>query len=160
MRRWATRAVRAVLRPIAGAYVLASLLSAPTAGAADPLVLRLFELAESHPARAGAPATVGEVARGAQTSVNYWQIATEMPAHLHRTHEEVIVVESCRVETTVGDRVLTLGPGDVLVVPPGTVHAGRVTGSEPARGYSIFAPAFDGRDRMPAPPSPEPPAAR
>jgi quercetin dioxygenase-like cupin family protein len=98
-----------------------------------------------------APAATREVARGEEASVSFWQIETEMPAHLHRKHEEIIVVQSGSVETTIGDQRVVLGPGDIVLVPRDTVHSGRSVGSDPARGYSVFAPAFDGRDRVPAP---------
>jgi mannose-6-phosphate isomerase-like protein (cupin superfamily) len=113
-------------------------------------VLRRDDLAARFPSAPGATGA-HEVARGGQSSVNYWVLGSEMPAHLHRAHEEVIIVQSGTVEAMVGSRRVLLGPGDVLLVPRDTVHSGRVASGGPARGYSVFSPAFDGVDRVPVP---------
>lgn len=73
-----------------------------------------------------------------------------MPLHLHREHEEVIVVRSGRARARLGDETIDLGPGDVLLVPRNTVHGARAFGEDPLVGVSVFAPAFDGKDRVSA----------
>ena len=112
--------------------------------------LRPDDLQRRLPLADGQPARVDEVARGGEASVNFWQLREGMPPHLHRSHEEVIVVLEGMVETTVGTRQVTLGPGDSIVVPRDTVHGGRVVGPALARGYSVFSPPFDGTERVPA----------
>ena len=99
-------------------------------------------------------AVVTEILRGEQASVNAWQITDAMPPHLHREHEEIIVVRTGRARARIGDRDVDLKPGDVFLVPKNTVHAARAYGEEPFTGVSIFAPAFDGKDRV-AVPAPE-----
>lgn len=96
-------------------------------------------------------ALVTEILRGEQASVNAWQITDAMPPHLHREHEEVIFVRTGRARARIGDRDVDLKPGDVFLVPKNTVHAARAYGEEPFTGVSLFAPAFDGKDRVPVP---------
>jgi mannose-6-phosphate isomerase-like protein (cupin superfamily) len=131
--------------------------SATPASHGATVVLRLRDLAERHPAPP--PAAAQEVARGSDASVNFWQLREEIPLHVHRTHEELIVVLEGSVVTTVGTDAVTLGPGDAVLVPRDTAHGGRAAGVIPARGYSVFAPPFDGADRLPVTspgPTPEP----
>lgn len=117
--------------------------------AAPAGVLRLDDELRAHPPSAGAPATVVEVSRSTRTSANLWQTGQAMPAHLHREHEEVILFARGRMAVRVGDREVEVGPGDAIVVPPGTVHSGR-TIDGPASGWSVFSPPFDGKDRIAA----------
>jgi mannose-6-phosphate isomerase-like protein (cupin superfamily) len=109
----------------------------------------LAELEKEIPLDPKAPATIKEIARSGQVSVNFWQTTVGIPPHVHREHEEVIVVEAGQARARVGERTVTLGAGDVLLVPRNTTHSARVFGEEPFRGYSVFAPAFDGKDRVP-----------
>lgn len=115
--------------------------------AAPAGVLRLDDELRGHPPADGAPATVVEVARSARTSTNLWQTGQAMPAHLHREHEEVILFARGRMAVRIGDREVEVGPGDAIVVPPGTIHSGR-TIEGPASGWSVFSPPFDGKDRV------------
>lgn len=53
------------------------------------------------------------------------------PPHMH-DHEEVMLVQEGAATVTVGAEIVTLAPGDMLVVPANTVHqvrnAGETTG--------------------------------
>lgn len=142
----------------------AALLGAsPTATSAEPPVVDFEEVVRANPIDPAKGVSVTEVLRGEQASVNVWQVTDTMAAHLHREHEEIIIVRSGRARARIGDRDVDLGPGDVFLVPKNTVHAARAIGEEPFVGVSVFAPAFDGRDRVavPAPDAePTPPAAR
>lgn len=117
--------------------------------ASPPVVSLDAALAAAPPSAAGA--TVTEILRGEQASVNAWRITDTMPAHLHREHEEIIFVRSGRARARLGDRDVDLKAGDVFLVPKNVVHAARAIGEEPFEGISVFAPAFDGRDRVPVP---------
>ncbi len=121
------------------------------------------EVVRANPIDPAKGVSVTEVLRGEQASVNVWQVTDTMAAHLHREHEEIIIVRSGRARARIGDRDVDLGPGDVFLVPKNTVHAARAIGEEPFVGVSVFAPAFDGRDRVPVPgpdASPAPAATR
>lgn len=136
------------------ALLAASVALAPVARAraADPVVALEQALADHADPSKGAVVT--EILRGEQASVNAWQITDVMPPHLHREHEEVIIVRTGRARARIGDRDVDLKPGDVFLVPKNTVHAARAYGEEPFTGVSVFAPAFDGKDRV-AVPAPE-----
>jgi mannose-6-phosphate isomerase-like protein (cupin superfamily) len=144
------KSVRAPRRVTVLLAACAALLAATRSRAADPPVVSLDEALAAHadPAKGAA---VTEILRGEQASVNAWQITDAMPPHLHREHEEVIIVRTGRARARIGDRDVDLKPGDVFVVPKNTVHAARAYGEEPFTGVSVFAPAFDGKDRVPVP---------
>jgi mannose-6-phosphate isomerase-like protein (cupin superfamily) len=122
----------------------------PTPTARSPVVSLDAALAAAQ-APPGSGAIVTEILRGDEASANAWRITDVMPPHLHREHEEIIIVRSGRARARIGDRDVDLGPGDVFLVPKNTVHAARAIGEEPFEGVSVFAPAFDGRDRVPVP---------
>jgi quercetin dioxygenase-like cupin family protein len=121
---------------------------------ANPPVVSLDQALAAHadPAKG---AVVAEILRGEQASVNAWQITDAMPPHLHKSHEEIIIVRTGRARARIGERDVDLKPGDVFHVPKNTVHAARAYGEEPFTGVSVFAPAFDGKDRVLVP-APEP----
>jgi quercetin dioxygenase-like cupin family protein len=124
---------------------------------AEPPVVHFEDVVRAHPVDPAKGAVVTEILRGEQASVNVWQITDTMAAHLHREHEEIIIVRSGRARARIGDRDVDLGPGDVFLVPRNTVHAARAIGEEPFVGVSVFAPAFDGKDRVAVPaPAPTP----
>lgn len=124
---------------------------------AEPPVVRFEDVVRAHPVDPAKGAVATEILRGEQASVNIWQITDTMAAHLHREHEEIIIVRSGRARARIGDRDVDLGPGDVFLVPRNTVHAARAIGEEPFVGVSVFAPAFDGKDRVAVPaPTPTP----
>ena len=54
------------------------------------------------------------------------------PRHCHRTCEEVLYLLSGRLEHTVGDETVALGPGDTLAIPAGVFHNARSVGDEDA----------------------------
>lgn len=138
---------RAGPHPLAHALFLLALVAA---GVAEGQLVDSEEVLARHTPDPATGASVSEVLRGEQASVNVWQLSGEMPLHLHREHEEVVVVRSGRARARLGEKTIDLGPGDVLLVPRNTVHGARTIGEEPLVGVSVFAPAFDGKDRVPA----------
>jgi quercetin dioxygenase-like cupin family protein len=70
------------------------------------------------------------------------------PAHSHPNGEERFAVESGTVEFRVGRRKVVAGPGDTLVVPPGTKHAFKNIGDADAvfRADLIPEPTGHGED--------------
>jgi len=151
------RAVPPRLLRLAAAALLACTLLCTSESRAEPPVVDFDAVLRANPVDPAKGASVTEILRGAQASVNVWQVTDMMPAHLHREHEEVIIVRSGRARARIGEQDVDLGPGDVFLVPRNTVHAARAIGEEPFVGVSVFAPAFDGRDRVPFPvPSPTP----
>lgn len=54
------------------------------------------------------------------------------PRHAHQTCEEVLYLLAGRLEHTVGDQSVTLGPGDTLAIPASAFHNARSIGDEDA----------------------------
>src|SRR5713101_8383808 len=65
---------------------------------AEAPVVHFEEVVKSHPIDPVQGAVLTEVARGEQASVNVWQMTRGLPAHFHRTHEDVIIVQKGRGE--------------------------------------------------------------
>jgi quercetin dioxygenase-like cupin family protein len=135
-------------RPLVAVFSLICLAAGLAAAPAEAPVVHFDEVVKANPIDPARGAVLTEVARGEQASVNVWQMTKGLPPHFHRTHEEVIFVKSGRAEVRLGDRTLTMQAGDMVLVPKGMVHSARALGDEPIRGISVFAPAFDGKDRV------------
>lgn len=73
----------------------------------------------------------------------------EVKPHYHAWHTEHVVVIDGEATLLLGDSLLRIGPGDVIAIPKGTVHAVTTTSPAPLRVASIQAPRFDGTDRVP-----------
>ena len=69
--------------------------------------------------------------------------------HVHRTHEELFYVLEGEFDFFLGDRVVRLGPGSFVNVPPGVVHDFRNPTGAPAALLNVFIPGGFERD-MPA----------
>jgi len=54
-------------------------------------------------------------------------------SHAHPEQEELFTVLEGRMRFRVGGRLITAGPGDTVLVPPGTVHHFANAGPQPAR---------------------------
>jgi quercetin dioxygenase-like cupin family protein len=69
----------------------------------------------------------------------FWEIdeGAVLPEHAH-PHEQVVNPIEGDLELTVGEERMRLGPGDVVVVPPGVPHAGRAM--TPCRVIDVFHP--------------------
>jgi quercetin dioxygenase-like cupin family protein len=59
--------------------------------------------------------------------------------HSH-PHEQIVYVLAGELRFVVGDEEAIVGPGDMLVVPPGVQHWAETIGSEPAIDLSVFSP--------------------
>jgi quercetin dioxygenase-like cupin family protein len=62
--------------------------------------------------------------------------------HSH-PHEQIVYLLAGTVRFTVGKEEVVIGPGDMLVVPPGVEHWAETIGAEPALDLSIFSPRRD-----------------
>jgi quercetin dioxygenase-like cupin family protein len=93
-------------------------------------------------------AALTPVLEGAHATVNVWQLTSKIPAHFHREHEEIVIVQEGEGEVRLGDERRRLKAGDVVLIPAGVVHEVIATGDRPFRGISVFSPQFDGKDRV------------
>src|SRR5919201_4271504 len=66
-----------------------------------------------------------------------------VPMHFHPNQEELFSIQAGQVRFKVGRRSLVAGPGDELVVPPGTKHRFKNSGDGEARFRAELRPALD-----------------
>lgn len=66
------------------------------------------------------------------------------PLHVHHRQTELFVVQEGDYEFVAGDQRLRAGPGDVVVVPPGTPHAFRNAGTTTGAFLFLLTPALGG----------------
>ncbi len=64
-----------------------------------------------------------------------------VPDHIHRDAEELFYMLEGELQVKVGDHELTAGPGDLVLVPRGVVHAHRNRAEVPTRWLTLFSPA-------------------
>jgi quercetin dioxygenase-like cupin family protein len=88
-----------------------------------------------------------------QTLVRYWYApGAVFPSHAH-PEEQMTVVLSGRITITIGDRTVTLGPGEVATIPGGVPHGATVAGDQPVETLNcmsprrVHAPRADAEDR-------------
>jgi mannose-6-phosphate isomerase-like protein (cupin superfamily) len=62
------------------------------------------------------------------------------PMHRHTREDEVSYVQEGVLSVQLGDRVLTAGPGEIVVKPRGEFHAFWNAGEEPLRFLEVIAP--------------------
>jgi quercetin dioxygenase-like cupin family protein len=106
---------------------------------------------ESIPATEVYPGIARQVVNGArQTMVRYvYQPGSIFPIHGH-PEEQITVVVSGEIEFTVAGETITLGAGQVAVIPAGIPHGARVVGDQPVETFNALSPR---RKQHPAPES-------
>lgn len=91
---------------------------------------------------------VETLGRDAHTSHHLVAIREAEVPHRHDHHDLVVVILKGHGAMRLGDAERPVGPGSILYVPRGTVHAFRNASDAPAAAYAVYAPAFDGSDRV------------
>ena len=76
---------------------------------------------------------------GATVALHRLMPGHEPKPHSH-PHEQIAYVLAGRIEFHVGETVITLGPGGLLVIPPNAQHWGVVVGDEPVLNLDVFTP--------------------
>jgi quercetin dioxygenase-like cupin family protein len=106
-------------------------------------------LADIKPDRAYENILINEISKDSlQSNFVIW-VKHSVPAHYHREHTESIYVIEGKGEMALGDKTLSLKPGDFIVIEPNTIHSvTKVKGKRPLKVLSTQAPFFDGSDRM------------
>jgi quercetin dioxygenase-like cupin family protein len=112
---------------------------------ASPVAFDPARVVSSPPesSRAFASRLVGNLSNA---SVHHVEAHAGVKPHIHRVHEEVVVILEGSGTMTLGDSAYALTPGSTFLVPRGVVHA--VESGAPLRAMSIFVPPFDGQDRV------------
>jgi mannose-6-phosphate isomerase-like protein (cupin superfamily) len=98
---------------------------------------------------------VVELGRSETTSHHVAAIRTAERPHRHDRHDILVVLVHGHGTQQVGDETREVGEGSVLFVPRGVVHAFRNAGPDPAVAYVVYAPPFDGVDRVQVEPTPD-----
>jgi quercetin dioxygenase-like cupin family protein len=69
-----------------------------------------------------------------------WRPGMAVPPHFHKRHAETFFVISGQVEWTVGGETRTLGAGDLVYIPPDTVHTVKVVGDRDVQSLMLYEP--------------------
>jgi mannose-6-phosphate isomerase-like protein (cupin superfamily) len=69
-------------------------------------------------------------------------------AHSHVKTEEIYYILSGRGRIRVGDAYQSVGPGDAIAIPPGTIHHITNTGDEVLRFLCCCAPGYEHEDTV------------
>ncbi|HXK24541.1 MAG TPA: cupin domain-containing protein [Myxococcota bacterium] len=109
----------------------------------------LTELSARVPLADGQDFRVEELGRSESTSHHVASIRTAEPLHRHDSHDLLVVLVRGHGTQRVGDETRPVGEGSVIFVPRGVPHAFTNAGPEPAIAYVVYAPPFDGKDRVP-----------
>ncbi|MDX2193715.1 MAG: cupin domain-containing protein [Gemmatimonadales bacterium] len=72
------------------------------------------------------------------------------PRHYHRVLEETYYVLEGEARVLHGERMVTLRPGEALLIPPGTVHQLFNEGTAPLEMLVVCAPAWSADDSFEA----------
>ncbi len=108
----------------------------------------LEELAEGAPLAPEQGFRVDLIGRDAHTSHHVATIRDREVPHRHDRHDLLVVMLRGHGHMRLGDEERPVGEGSVLYVPRGTPHAFRNESDAPAVAYAMYAPAFDGEDRV------------
>ena len=76
---------------------------------------------------------------GATVALNRLMPGHEPRPHSH-PHEQIAYVLSGKIEFHVGDEVIPVSAGGLLVIPPNALHWGEVVGDEPVLNLDVFTP--------------------
>ncbi len=112
------------------------------------LTLPLAELAGRVALPEGEGFALLELGRDAHTSHHVVAIRERETPHRHDRHDLFVVILRGHGGMLLGEEERPVGEGSILYVPRGTVHAFRNASAEPALAYAVYAPAYDGQDRV------------
>lgn len=145
--------------PIAIALLLGALLGAAGARPQAPpavldaalgerLTLALEQLPERAPLAPGEAFRAEEIGRDAHTSHHVVAIRDAETPHRHDHHDLWVVILRGHGTLRLGAETRPVGQGSILYMPRGVVHAFSNASEEPAYAYAVYAPPFDGEDRI------------
>lgn len=83
---------------------------------------------------------------GNASSFQIW-VKKHVQPHLHNNHTEHVYILDGRGIMLFGDSTFTVQKGDLIAIPPKTVHAVKTQGYIPLQAISIQAPQFFNEDR-------------
>ncbi|HPJ83465.1 MAG TPA: cupin domain-containing protein [Methanothrix sp.] len=113
-------------------------------------LVNLNELAEENPLENNSQSSVIPVASEENASINFVQMVpgASIPLHYHGSHDELVYIIEGEGRMEINGEELILQPSDMLYIPSGVIHSLTAINDENLKAISIFAPAFDGVDRV------------
>jgi quercetin dioxygenase-like cupin family protein len=112
--------------------------------------VNLIDLAQQKSVDMIAGLNITQVASGKNASVNLVMgpPGSVLKMHYHRYRDEITYCIKGQAVMNVSGKQLVMKVGDLLYIPALTIHGSEVTGNETLQLISIFAPPFDGKDRI------------
>jgi oxalate decarboxylase/phosphoglucose isomerase-like protein (cupin superfamily) len=114
------------------------------------VLVNLIDLAQQKSADKMAGLNITQVASGKNASVNLVMgpPGSILKMHYHRYHDEITYYIKGQAVMNVSGKEFVMKAGDLMYVPALMLHGSEVTGNETLQLISIFAPPFDGKDRI------------
>ncbi|MBI5867754.1 MAG: cupin domain-containing protein [candidate division Zixibacteria bacterium] len=119
--------------------------AAPTPGFG---VYDIDTLLMDHPLAADQPTRTDEIKHDSLSSIHLTQIRGVIQSHRHLAHEENVWVIRGSGRLVVDGVKYKVAAGQVIHIPKGASHSFYNMGAKPAVVISVFAPGFDGKDRI------------
>lgn len=91
---------------------------------------------------------VEELGRSEQTSHHVGAIRTGEQLHRHDHHDQLVVLVRGHGTMRIGEEIRPIEQGSITFLPRGAPHAFTNGGIEPAIAYLVYAPPYDGKDRV------------
>jgi oxalate decarboxylase/phosphoglucose isomerase-like protein (cupin superfamily) len=93
---------------------------------------------------------ITQVASGKNASVNLVMGPTGsiLKMHYHKYSDEITYCIKGQAVMNVSGKELVMKAGDLMYIPALMLHGSEVTGNDTLQLISIFAPPFDGKDRI------------
>jgi quercetin dioxygenase-like cupin family protein len=112
--------------------------------------VNLIDLAQQKSVDAIAGLNITQVASGKNASVNLviGPPGSILKMHYHKYRDEITYCIKGQAVMNVSGKQLVMNVGDLMYIPALTIHGSEVTGNETLQLISIFAPPFDGKDRI------------
>jgi quercetin dioxygenase-like cupin family protein len=112
--------------------------------------VNLIDLAQQKDLDTMAGLNITQVASGKNASVNLVMgpPGSILKMHYHRYHDEITYCIKGQAAMNVSGKELAIKAGDLMYIPALVLHGSEVTGNETLQLISIFAPPFDGKDRI------------
>jgi mannose-6-phosphate isomerase-like protein (cupin superfamily) len=108
----------------------------------------LATLAARVPLAPGQDFRVEELGRSEHTSHHVGAIRTGEALHRHARHDQLVLLVRGHGSMRVGGEIRPIVEGTVTFLPRGVPHAFTNGGIEPAIAYLMYAPPYDGADRV------------
>jgi len=91
---------------------------------------------------------VEELGRSEHTSHHVGAIRTGEQLHRHDHHDQLVVLVRGHGTMRIGEEIRPIEQGSITFLPRGVPHAFTNGGVEPAIAYLVYAPPYDGKDRV------------